>query len=93
MSRPDEGMIHAWLDRELDAADAARIEALVRDDAEWAAAAAAARGFIAASAAASSVAAPSSGESSMVTARPSTRTLSPTVNHSASSGTSRSSAK
>ena len=50
MSRPDEGMIHAWLDGELDAAEAARIEALVRDDAEWAAAAAEARGFIAASA-------------------------------------------
>lgn len=50
MSRPDEGMIHAWLDGELDAAEAARIEALVRDDTEWAAAAAEARGFIAASA-------------------------------------------
>lgn len=50
MPRPDEGMIHAWLDGELDAAGAARVEELVRDDAEWAAAAAEARGFIAASA-------------------------------------------
>ncbi len=50
MSRPDEGLIHAWLDGELDAAEAARVEALVRSDAGWAAAAAEARGFIAASA-------------------------------------------
>lgn len=50
MSRPDEGMIHAWLDGELDAAEAARVEALARNDAEWAAAAAEARGFLAASA-------------------------------------------
>lgn len=50
MSRPDEGLIHAWLDGELDAAEAARVEALVRDDPEWAAAAAEARGLIAASA-------------------------------------------
>lgn len=49
MSRPDEGLIHAWLDGELDAAEAARVERLVRDDAAWAAAAAEARGFIAAS--------------------------------------------
>jgi hypothetical protein len=49
MSRPDEGLIHAWLDGELDAAEAARVERLVRDDAAWAAAAADARGFIAAS--------------------------------------------
>lgn len=49
MSRPDEGLIHAWLDGELDAADAARVEALVCDDPEWAAAAAEARGLIAAS--------------------------------------------
>ena len=50
MPRPDEGLIHTWLDGELDAADAARVEALVRDDREWAAAAAEARGLIAASA-------------------------------------------
>lgn len=50
MQRPDEGLIHTWLDGELDAAEAARVEALVRDDPEWAAAAAEARGLIAASA-------------------------------------------
>jgi hypothetical protein len=50
MSRPDEGLIHAWLDGELDAAEAARVEALVKSDPAWAAAAAEARGFIAASA-------------------------------------------
>lgn len=49
MSRPDEGLIHAWLDGELDAAEAARVERLVTDDPEWAAAVAEARGFIAAS--------------------------------------------
>ncbi|MEA3247339.1 MAG: hypothetical protein U9Q74_14390 [Gemmatimonadota bacterium] len=49
MSRPDEGLIHAWLDGELDAAEAARVERLVKDDPEWAAAVAEARGFIAAS--------------------------------------------
>ncbi len=49
MPRPDEGMIHAWLDGELDAAEAARVERLVADDPEWAAAAAEARGLIAAS--------------------------------------------
>ncbi|HVZ48875.1 MAG TPA: zf-HC2 domain-containing protein, partial [Gemmatimonadaceae bacterium] len=49
MSHPDEGLIHAWLDGELDAAEAARVEALVRDDPGWAAAAAEARGLIAAS--------------------------------------------
>lgn len=49
MPRPDEGMIHAWLDGELDAAEAARVERLVAEDAEWAAAAAEARGLIAAS--------------------------------------------
>lgn len=48
MSHPDEGLIHAWLDGELDAAEAARIEELVRSDPAWAAAAAEARGFIAA---------------------------------------------
>ena len=47
--RVDEGLIHAWLDGELDAAEAARVERLVAEDAEWAAAAAEARGLIAAS--------------------------------------------
>ena len=50
MPHPDEGLIHAWLDGELDPAEAARVEALVASDAEWAAAAAEARGLIAASA-------------------------------------------
>lgn len=50
MSRPDEGLIHSWLDGELDAAEHARVEALIRDDSDWAAAAAEARGFVAASA-------------------------------------------
>ena len=50
MPRPDEGLIHAWLDGELDAAEAARVEALVASDAEWAAAAAEARGLVAAGA-------------------------------------------
>jgi anti-sigma factor RsiW len=49
MQHPDEGTIHAWLDGELDAAESARIEALVASDAAWAAAAAEARGLIAAS--------------------------------------------
>jgi hypothetical protein len=49
MSRPDEGLIHTWLDGELDAAESARVEALVKSDPEWAAAAAEARGLIAAS--------------------------------------------
>ena len=49
MSRPDEGLIHAWLDGELDATEAARVERLVAEDAAWAAAAAEARGVIAAS--------------------------------------------
>jgi len=47
--RVDEGLIHAWLDGELDAAEAGRVERLVAEDAEWAAAAAEARGLIAAS--------------------------------------------
>jgi hypothetical protein len=50
MPHPDEGLIHAWLDGELDTAEAARVEALVESDAQWAAAAAEARGLIAASA-------------------------------------------
>lgn len=49
MPHPDEGLIHAWLDGELDAAEAARVEALVARDPEWAAAAVDARGLIAAS--------------------------------------------
>jgi len=48
MSHPDEGLIHAWLDGELDAAESARIESLVKSDPAWAAAAAEARGLIAA---------------------------------------------
>jgi hypothetical protein len=50
MPHPDEGLIHAWLDGELDDAEGARVEALVESDAQWAAAAAEARGLIAASA-------------------------------------------
>ncbi|MCC7194690.1 MAG: zf-HC2 domain-containing protein [Gemmatimonadaceae bacterium] len=49
MPHPDEALIHAWLDGELDAAEAARVERLVNDDPAWAAAAAEARGLIAAS--------------------------------------------
>ena len=49
MPRPDEGVIHAWLDGELGAEEAARVERLVADDPEWAAAAAEARGLVAAS--------------------------------------------
>lgn len=49
MSRPDEGLIHQWLDGECTPEDAARIERLVATDAEWAAAVAEARGLIAAS--------------------------------------------
>ena len=49
MPRPDEGLIHAWLDGELSPDEAARVEQLVRDDAEWSAAAAEARGLVAAS--------------------------------------------
>jgi len=49
MPHPDEGLIHAWLDGELDAGEAARVEALVASDPEWAATAAEARGLLAAS--------------------------------------------
>jgi hypothetical protein len=45
----DEGMIHAWLDGALDAAEAERIAQLVATDPAWGAAAAEARGLIAAS--------------------------------------------
>lgn len=47
--RVDEGLVHTWLDGELDAVEAARVERLVAEDAEWAAAAAEARGLMAAS--------------------------------------------
>ena len=49
MPRPDDGVIHAWLDGEMGAEEAARVERLVADDPEWAAAAAEARGLVAAS--------------------------------------------
>lgn len=45
--RPDEGLLHAWLDGALAPEQAARVERLVRDDPAWAAAAAQARGLIA----------------------------------------------
>ncbi len=48
MPRPDEGLIHEWLDGELSPDEAARVEGLVRTDAEWGAAAAEARGLVAA---------------------------------------------
>lgn len=49
MPRPDEGMIHAWIDGELSPEEAERVEKLVESDPEWSAAAAEARGLIAAS--------------------------------------------
>ncbi len=49
MPRPDEGLIHAWLDGQLPPDDAARIEELAATDPEWAAAVAEARGLVAAS--------------------------------------------
>lgn len=49
MSRPDEGLIHTWLDGECSPEEAARIEQLVATDPAWAAAVAEARGLIAAS--------------------------------------------
>lgn len=49
MSRPDEGLIHQWLDGECTPEESARLERLVATDAEWAAAVAEARGLIAAS--------------------------------------------
>lgn len=49
MSRPDEGLIHTWLDGECTPDEAARIERLVATDPEWAAAVAEARGLVAAS--------------------------------------------
>lgn len=50
MSRPDEGLIHTWLDGECSPDEAARIERLVATDPDWAAAVAEARGLVAASA-------------------------------------------
>lgn len=49
MSRPDEGLIHTWLDGECSPEESARIEQLVATDPAWAAAVAEARGLIAAS--------------------------------------------
>ena len=49
MSRPDEGLIHMWLDGECSADEAAEIERLVATDPAWAAAVAEARGLMAAS--------------------------------------------
>jgi anti-sigma factor RsiW len=49
MPRPDEGLIHAWLDGQLPPAEAARVESLAASDPEWAAAVAEARGLTAAS--------------------------------------------
>lgn len=49
MSRPDEGLIHAWLDGECSAEEAAHVERMVATDPDWAAAVAEARGLIAAS--------------------------------------------
>jgi hypothetical protein len=49
MSRPDEGLIHTWLDGECSPEESARIEQLVATDPLWAAAVAEARGLIAAS--------------------------------------------
>ncbi len=49
MSRPDEGLIHQWLDGECTPEESARLDQLVATDPEWAAAVAEARGLIAAS--------------------------------------------
>lgn len=49
MSRPDEGLIHTWLDGECSADEAAHVERMVATDPDWAAAVAEARGLIAAS--------------------------------------------
>lgn len=49
MSHPDEGLIHAWLDGELSAEEAARVQRLSETDAAWQAAVVEARGLIAAS--------------------------------------------
>ena len=47
--RPDEGMIHAWLDGELTPEEGAEMERRMASDPEWAAAVAEARGLIVAS--------------------------------------------
>lgn len=49
MPRPDEGLIHAWLDGQLPPEEAARIEELAATDPDWAVAVAEARGLVAAS--------------------------------------------
>ena len=49
MSRPDEGLIHAWLDGELEPAEAERVKRLSETEPEWAAAVAEARRLVAAS--------------------------------------------
>ena len=49
MLRPDEGMIHAWLDGELTPEEGAEMERRMASDPEWAAAVAEARGLIVAS--------------------------------------------
>ena len=49
MPRPDEGLIHAWLDGQLPSDEAARVEQLAATDPEWSAAVAEARGLVAAS--------------------------------------------
>lgn len=49
MPRPDEGLIHAWLDGQLPPDEVARIEGLAATDPEWAVAVAEARGLVAAS--------------------------------------------
>jgi hypothetical protein len=49
VSRPDEGLIHTWLDGECTPEESARIDALVASDPAWAAAVAEARGLVAAS--------------------------------------------
>lgn len=49
MSRPDEGLIHQWLDGECTPEESARLEQLVATDPAWAAAVAEARGLMAAS--------------------------------------------
>lgn len=49
MSRPDEGLIHTYLDGECTAEEAAFVERMMATDAQWSAAVAEARGLIAAS--------------------------------------------
>ena len=49
MPHPDEALLHAWLDGDLEPSEASRVEALVATDPAWSSAAAEARGLIAAS--------------------------------------------